>query len=896
MSHIGQESPLRLGTAPSFVYPPPQTLLDTLRAHAARRPEAPAFVFDDLAELNYHALLAQIEAVGNTLAGAGIGSRQRVAVVAPDGPMLAMMIATVACYATVVPLNSQLTAAEVDALFIALGIDAVIVAEGVETPARTAVARVGAALFEVARQSNGLVLTLKTAPRASTAVPAEPDDAAVILRTSGTTARPKLVPVTHRNLQSMASRRQHWFGLGPADRGICVMPLYYAQGICNALLVQLILGASTAFPARRTAAEFCAWLGKFRPTWYSAGPTFHRAVLEHARAIPKGELRHALRFIQSGAAPLPPTVHDGLENIFGVPVLDTYGLSEAGNIAANSVAPQSRRRGTVGKAWPGEIALRGADGSIAERGGPGEILLRGAGVTPGYIDDPQANRAFVDGWFHTGDLGEIDSDGFLTVVGRVKELINRGGEKIAPAEIDNALQRHPDVAEAASFPVPHPRLGEDVAAAVILRADATATPLALRQFLQETLVPYKIPRRIHLVSSLPKGETGKVLRQELTRLFATAAKQSGAAWASQLEIEIAAIWHRLLGADGIGPEDDFFELGGDSLLAVEMLAALERMTSRTLPTTLLFEAATIRRLASVLSQDGPIHHQPLVQLSKGSAVPFFYFHGAFNTGGGYTRELATLLGPEQALFVVAPHGLDGDPIPQSIAAMAADRVPLIRAAQPSGPYRLGGYCLSGLVAFEAARLLMAAGEVVEFVAMVDPPTINARPSVRALLSALALVRAVAGSDVDGAIRQMWYDLTAADRASRLSPAELGRAWQAVGAMGWDWLKRRRHRATAVQEAQQSGTTRGEAYALAIARYRPAPLMVRTIYFEAEYRAEAWRRITPDLETIRLTGDHGSVVYDPSEMAQHLRRVLAEPPALARRRAASLPRQRGNRPR
>jgi oxalate---CoA ligase len=874
--------------SPYAVLVTPRSLGEAIAINAAANPQAPAIVAADLSTLTYGSLWHQVEHIGDALKQAGIGAQSRVGVALPDGAPLATTIAGVACHASVVPLNPRLTAAEIDALIVRLGLDAVILAEGADIPARSAALRHRACLFEVSSRAGGVELILRT-PALSPANPNTSvglDETAMILQTSGTTARPKLVPVTHRNLLSMAARLQSWFALTPSDRVLCVTPLYYAHGLKNALFVPLILGGSLACPARSSDAEFSNWLANLKPTWYSAGPTFHRSVLERARPSPSVNRQHSLRFLHSAAAPLPDAVREGLENLFGVPVLDSYGLSEAGLVAAQSMTRGGRKRGTVGKPWPGELAIRSDSGDIAEIGGPGEIVVRGQGLTQGYIDDADANRAaFIDGWFRTGDLGRIDADGFLTVVGRIKELINRGGEKIAPAEIDDALQRHPAVAEAAAFSVPHARLGEDIAAAVVLRAGAAATPLELRQFLQESLVTFKIPRRIHIIASLPKGDTGKVLRKELSRLFATPVARADISWASSLEIEIAAIWQKLLGRDEIGPNDDFFELGGDSLLAVEMLHAIERLTARTLPPSILFDASTIRQLTEILSQEGALHDRPLYQLSTGSQAPFFFFHGAFNTGGSYTKKLARLIGHDQPMFVVSPHGLDGTAIPHSLEAMAAERLPLIRDEQPHGPYRLGGYCLGGLVAFEAARLLVAAGETVEFIALIDPPTINARRSVQILLSTLALARRITGPAADHVMMRAWYDLTHADKASTVSASQLWRAWASVGRLWRDWIAKaaRRSVISGDGETPNDALTKGNEYAIAMSHYRPAPLPVRTIYFESEYRAGSWARISPDLEVIKLTGDHGAVVHDPTEIAERLRAILAKPhvtPALA----------------
>jgi thioesterase domain-containing protein/acyl carrier protein len=698
-----------------------------------------------------------------------------------------------------------------------------------------------------------------------------PDDAAFILRTSGSTARPKLVPITHRNLLALAEHLENWFALSPSDRVLCVMPLYHALGSKIALFTPLILGSSLACPSRSSEANFLTWLAELEVTWYSAGPTLHRSLLEQALMQGHAGFRHSLRFIHSGTAELPDAVCDGLEKFFKVPVLSCYGLSETGVIAANSTDPERRKRGTVGKPWPGDLAIRAEDGRILAPGELGEIVVRGPGVTPGYINDPEANRAaFMDGWFRTGDLGIIDWDGFLTIVGRTKELINRGGDKIAPVEIDQALMRHPAVAEAAAFPVPHPRLGEDVAAAVVLRTGETVTSLDLRQYLQTMLAPIKIPRRIHIVPALPKGDTGKVRRQELSRIYVTALiEQSTQDFDSTLAIEIAEIWQRLLGRKRIGYDDDFFEMGGDSMLATQMLVELERLTGRVLPDTILFDTATIRQLAaSVVEKDIATDRGLLVQIQSGNGrPPFIFVDGDFWGGGFYARKIARLLGPEYPFFSLRSHGLYADNVP-TIEQMATDYMALVVAAQPHGPYRLGGHCNGALIAWELAHQLSAAGKRVEVVAMIEPITLNARSSIRLVANALDRTLKLVARNPDR--REIWLDSSMSlmwrviRRAERLLYGRQRKNHNGVDvltdrigkgnpelAIRHQYLMKEIHRA--------------------MVRYIPSPVAAEVLCLVTEssgqnaaFAGHVWRNLTPRLEIVVVPGEHLTCITTHAE--------------------------------
>ena len=352
------------------------------------------------------------------------------------------------------------------------------------------------------------------------------------------------------------------FDLTPDDRAFCATPLYYSQALKGMLFTSLLLGGSVACPDPASNGDVLSSLADLQPTWLAAGPAFLVNLLERALARRGAPLLHYLRFIRSGAAPLPLAVRQGLEEVFGVPVLEGYGLTETGTVAANSIAPEHRKPGTVGRPLPHDVAIRAEDGRLLPSGATGEIVVRGPGVMPGYLYNEDANRAaFVDGWFRTGDLGSIDAEGFLTLLGRLKDLINRGGEKISLYEVERALLLHASVRDAAAFSVPHPRLGENVAAAVVLMPGATATPTDIKAFLADHLAPFKIPQHVDIMPELPKGATGKTLRLQLSKAAADRIRNVVPP-ENLLHFLILEIWQRLLGRADIGIDEDFFEAGG----------------------------------------------------------------------------------------------------------------------------------------------------------------------------------------------------------------------------------------------------------------------------------------------------------------------------------------------
>jgi acyl-CoA synthetase (AMP-forming)/AMP-acid ligase II len=335
-----------------------------------------------------------------------------------------------------------------------------------------------------------------------------------VLHTSGTTARPKIVPLRQANVAASARNVASTLALTPEDACLNIMPLFHIHGLIAAVLSSLSVGASVVCTPGFNAFKFFGWYDEANPSWYTAVPTMHQAILGMVARRPAGSTMGRLRFIRSSSASLPPQVMTEMEQVFGVPVIEAYGMTEASHqMASNPLPPHPRFAGSVGIAAGPEIAIMDEGGTILAPDDIGEVVIRGRNVTAGYENNPEANaKSFTNGWFRTGDQGFLDKDGYLRLTGRLKELINRGGEKVSPLEVDTALMDHPAVTQVVTFAMPHDKLGEEVAAAVVLNEGATLTEQELRDFAAARLAQFKVPRRVVFLAEIPKGATGKLQR------------------------------------------------------------------------------------------------------------------------------------------------------------------------------------------------------------------------------------------------------------------------------------------------------------------------------------------------------------------------------------------------
>jgi acyl-CoA synthetase (AMP-forming)/AMP-acid ligase II len=461
-------------------------------------------------------LVAQIDKVGGALRAIGVGPQDPVAIVMPNGPEMAVAFLSVACSATAAPLNPAYRAEEFDFYLEDLQAKALLIHAGPDSPARAVAAKRNIRVIEVTPDIDGPAgaFTLSVPFADQGPMRPDPDHVALVLHTSGTTSRPKIVPLRQRNLVASARHIAQTLALTPADRCLVIMPLFHIHGLIGAMLSSMYAGASVHCPPGFNALKFFGWLDEAKATWYSAVPTMHQTVLARAERNQEILARCKLRFIRSSSASLPPPVMKALEETFGCPVIEAYGMTEATHqMASNPLPPKPRKPGTVGIAAGPEVGIMDTGGNLLPRGSTGEIVIRGPNVTAGYANNPKANaEAFTNGWFRTGDQGMMDADGYISITGRLKEIINRGGEKIAPREVDDVIMDHPAVAQVVTFGMPHAKLGEDVAAAVVLKEGQSVSEPELRDFVAGKLADFKVPRKILFLAEIPKGATGKMQR------------------------------------------------------------------------------------------------------------------------------------------------------------------------------------------------------------------------------------------------------------------------------------------------------------------------------------------------------------------------------------------------
>ncbi|AKU99400.1 O-succinylbenzoic acid--CoA ligase [Labilithrix luteola] len=494
----------------------PVSLLQLLKNGA---PEAPAIAAPGRPATTYAELRALAEQVRGELRTAGLGRNDTVAIVLPNGPEMATAFVTMGAAVTTAPLNPAYKAEEFDFYLTDLNASVLVLPRGVDSPARAIAEHRGIPILAL-DAGEGPAGTFRLAPESkvtrspSTDGPLEADDVALVLHTSGTTARPKLVPLTSANLCASARHIHETLSLVAGDVCLNVMPLFHIHGLIAAVLATLSAGASVSCTPGFDALKFFGWLESVGPTWYTAVPTMHQAILARAARNVAIAKNARLRFIRSSSASLPPQVMKELEDTFGAPVIEAYGMSEAAHqMASNPLPPRARKAGSVGLAAGPEIAIMDDAGALLPAGEEGEVVIRGPNVTRGYVGAPEANaKAFTNGWFRTGDRGKLDAEGYLHLTGRIKELINRGGEKVSPLEVDAVLMDHPAVAQVVTFGVPHDKLGEEVAAAIVLREGMTVTERELKDLAAKRLAAFKVPRTIVFVETIPKGPTGKMQR------------------------------------------------------------------------------------------------------------------------------------------------------------------------------------------------------------------------------------------------------------------------------------------------------------------------------------------------------------------------------------------------
>jgi acyl-CoA synthetase (AMP-forming)/AMP-acid ligase II/thioesterase domain-containing protein len=758
---------------------------------ATETPDAPALLAPGRAPLTYAELWSHIQTTRRIMHDAGLCPGEAAALVMRGAELITAFLA-ISGGSACAPLNTSLTEDEHCFYLSSLGVRILLADEDLAAPAMAAAQHLGIRVLRVhtAPLSPAGVFTLESDGPLPEA-PGRQTDAALLLFTSATTGNPKLIPLSCDNLVAVARLNSQALQLDQSDRFLAMVALFHSHGL-GAVLTQLFCGGAVICTPAFDPNSFLQWLADFRPTWVSAGPPVLHAILALANSHPDFFRDLPLRFIQSAGAPAAPELTQSVEDAVHAPVLQAYGTTEVIGIARTT--PAARKAGSVGRSIGTEIAITDESGAILPPDTEGEITVRGPTLTSGYLDDPEANRAaFRQGWFRTGDVGHLDCDGFLFITGRLKDIINRGGQKIILSEVDRALAKHPAVADAAAFPISHATLGEDVAAAVVLQPGASASESDLREFLAARLAAFKIPRRIIFSDALPRGAAGKLQRRALTEKFRDLADEPprSSRPPDDTEKRLIDIWSRILSVPHIGIEDDFFRLGGESLTAAAMLTDVQRELNngRALPARANFFAqptiAVLARLLAAASLNGHSSPNHILSLQEcGSRIPFFCF-ASDHLDPYYLRHLAKCLGDGQPFYVVCPPEPIYDNRLLRVEELASLLVTAIQTARPHGPYVLGGHCYGGVVAFEAAQQLLAQCHEVTQLVLFDVPTPGYPKVLRGWKRYLGESRRMLAAVARGEVRAQCAE--AVRHVRRLAHVVRrrfgGRAIRAVGSVG-----------------------------------------------------------------------------------------------------------------
>lgn len=736
------------------------SIVQLLERTAAEHRERAAILAQGEAPLTYSGLLDLVSATGDRLAAETAlaaethlapppGAERRIAIVMPNGPEMATLCLAVAATATAVPLNPEYTCLELCVLMKRLRVS-LLVATRSEHAARQAAAELGLPVLTVSESASGVAgdFTLDSertytgaATAGASAAARSANDLALVLHTSGSTAQPKIVPLSQQNVLTSAYNVARSLELGSTDVCLSTMPLFHIGALVDLLLAPLSAGGTVVVARSMTATDYFAHLEEFSPTWAQGVPTMLQDVLRKARAEDRSG-SEGLRFVRSVSAPLPVDVLEAFEERFELPVIEIYGMTEtSGVITSNPMPPAKRRAGSVGVSAGPEVVIVDAAGNAAGVSRRGEVLVRGPSVLAGY-EDLSAGEGFTNGWLRTGDEGYLDPDGYLYLTGRIKELINRGGEKVSPREVDEVALTCSGVADAAAFAMPHDSLGEEVGLAVVAEAGRNPTAEDIVEYCTSRLAAFKVPRTVFFLNELPRAAGGKLQRRkilETCRDTITPQPQPGAAREpSARERDLIGMWETALGVSGFGLEDDFFDLGGDSLGAAEFVEAIRQRFGVTVPAAALFDHPTVAAFSahmegSLTSRTAPLRRAGLDPVTEvrgflaawhgaratddsllvgwntlGSRPPLFWGVQSF----GELSAFAEGLGEDQPVYGMRSLFEAKTKSAENTVLLAGHYAKEIQKAQPKGPVHLGGYCAGGGLAVHIARGLRAAGREV----------------------------------------------------------------------------------------------------------------------------------------------------------------------------------------
>ncbi len=682
--------------------------------------------------LTYRELRNQVLFVVKTLNARGYHRNDRIAVITPAGPETAVAIISVMSGFTAVPLNPQYKEQEYRNYFLQLRVKAVLVQKNTSPDAVKAAHSLNLHIIEfipIPGKAGKFALEPPGSGNISEPEFALPTDISHVFFTSGTTSRPKIVPLLQKQTSSIQQLHRRTLGIQKTDRCLHIVPYYHGMGIGPPLLSVLLAGGTVICTREFIPSDFPLLLREFRPTYYSAGPALHQGILREIKKVPPEALKNnSLRFIRSGSAALPPHARQELEALLGVVMTEAFAMTEAGEISVN-IPPKA---GSVGIPVIEHLKIVDANGKVLKTHEQGEIMVKGDTVFAGYEDNPDENKAaFIDGWFRTGDMGYLDEEGYLFYAGRKKELINKGGEKISPAEIDQVLMTHPSVKQAMAFRINDPVLGEDIAAMVVVE-NQDITKEDLHRYLIDRLIQFKIPKKIFFVDEIPKGPTGKLLRYVGTERYHDGSLESlevpehtGDTLPSESSLNqerIIQLWKDILDIETPLPDDDFFQSGGNSLTAIELLIKIQRNFHINFPPDTIYRYPTVRQQAQIIAKKTgtSAYHKLIVPIREGGTLPpLFCLHSIGGWIGTY-QNILQFFTQDRPVFGIRAKGLEpGEQPSMTVDEAVRDYTDAIKSVQKEGPYYLLGYSAGAIYAFELACQLQSRGESVIYLGNID---------------------------------------------------------------------------------------------------------------------------------------------------------------------------------
>ena len=461
------------------------------------------------------------EKISRQLAATNIINSDRAAIVLPNGPLMASSFLSISSYMSAAPLNPSYKQEEFEFYLDDLKPKFLLVEPNSKSLAVIAAKNLDIPVFEMKISDNQPLGTFELFDKETDYKNPNDYDEALVLHTSGTTSRPKIVPLSNLNIFTSAVNISKSLKLTADDHCLNIMPLFHIHGLIAVLSASAKVGASVCASNGFNALKFLDLAETQNITWYSGVPTMHQAILLRAQKNSDKAKKLNLRFIRSSSASLPPAIFEQLNDIFQTPVIEAYGMTEATHqMASNPLPPAIQKPGLVGMPAGPEICIMNDKNEKLSQGEIGEICIKGDNVTNGYENNPEANKqSFVNNWFRTGDEGFFDKDGYLKISGRLKEIINKGGEKISPLEVDNILMDFPPIDQALCFGYKDKMLGEDIAAAIKLKENKSCTEDDIKSYANEKLAKFKIPKKIFIVEDIPKGATGKLQRIGLAKKF-----------------------------------------------------------------------------------------------------------------------------------------------------------------------------------------------------------------------------------------------------------------------------------------------------------------------------------------------------------------------------------------